>query len=430
MSVLPYFNYRDEITVQDGVLLRGERVIIPKVLRSGIVHKVHAGHSGINSCLRRARELIFWPGMSADIRQYVETCDVCSSLPNRQAPEPLYMHDTPDRPWKKVGTDMFTICQRDYLVTVDYFSQFIEIDYLPVADTETIVHKLKSHFARYGIPETLISDNGPQFTSGQFRQFTKAWNVTHETSSPGNSKANGAAEAAVKTAKHMMKRSLKAKENMYLGLLNIRNTPQEGLTTSPAQRLMGRRTATLVPTCDSLLKPKGYSLEKELRLMEDKRSGVAERYQNRTSLRPLRVGETVRMQPIDNRTQEWKEAVVTKRLKSRTYEVESGEGKRYRRNRQFIRPSRVRASNATTQRESSDHGGGGQVAGPIPDEVDQKMRGNEVTLVARNNNCGSEPGDKLVEMETVRPTNGHELIGTKYKTRSGREVTAPKRLDL
>lgn len=127
-------------------------------------------------------------------------------------------------------------------MTVDYFSQFIEVDYLPVADAETVVHKLKSNFARHGIPETLISDDGPQFTSGLFKEFTNTWNISHETSSPGNSKANGAAEAAVKT----VKKSLRAKEDMYLGLLNIRNTPQEGLTTSPAQRLMGRRWCPLV----------------------------------------------------------------------------------------------------------------------------------------------------------------------------------------
>ncbi|KAG7177324.1 hypothetical protein Hamer_G000644 [Homarus americanus] len=87
------------------------------------------------------------------------------------------------------------------------------------------------------------------------KPFTLDWNISHETSSPGNSKVNGAAEAAVKTVKGMMKRCLRAREDMYLGLLNIRNTPQEGLNTSPAQRLMGKRMKTLVLTNDTLLKP-------------------------------------------------------------------------------------------------------------------------------------------------------------------------------
>ncbi|KAG7168488.1 hypothetical protein Hamer_G002563 [Homarus americanus] len=134
-----------------------------------------------------ARKLIFCPSMCSEVKQYIESCNICASSASRQAPEPLYLHDVPDRPWKKVGTDIFTIKRRDYLVTVNSFSQFIEADNLPVSDSETFVFKLESHFARHGIPATLISDNGPQFTSKHFQQFTRAWNISHETSSPGNS---------------------------------------------------------------------------------------------------------------------------------------------------------------------------------------------------------------------------------------------------
>ena len=322
--------------------------------------------------------------------------------------------------FKKVGTDIFTISHRDYLVTVDYFSQFIEVDYLPTSDTETIVHKLKSHFARHGIPETLISDNGPQFTSGHFKQFTKEWKIGHTTSSPGNSKANGAAEAAVKIVKNMMKKSLRAKEDMYLGLLNIRNTPQEGLTTSPVQRLMGRRTLTLIPTCESLLKPQDYSVNKERQLMEDKKSAVAERYQKRKTLRPLEVGETVRMQPIDNKTQLWKEATVDRKLKSRTYEIVTGDGRKYKRNRQYLRPARPRSNSINegkhdTRQDESRHW---QASQPMQTEKDNTT----------NRENGSETATETTpstQCEGLTPSTE-----TKYRTRSGREVTTPRRLNL
>ena len=78
-SLTPYFSYRDEQTVQDGVILRGERVVIPAAMRPDIKVKVHAGYMGINSCLRRARELVFWPDMSSEIRQYIESCDTCAT---------------------------------------------------------------------------------------------------------------------------------------------------------------------------------------------------------------------------------------------------------------------------------------------------------------------------------------------------------------
>ena len=335
----PYYNYRDELTVQDGIILRGERVVIPTSMRFEMKQKVHAGHSGINSCLRRARELIYWPGISAEIRQYVESCDVCSSYSIRQPEEPLFMHEVPSRPWEKIGTDIFTLSGRHYLITVDYFSQFFEIDHLPEITSEVVITKLKHHFARHGIPDTVISDNGPQFSSNDFALFSKLWGFSHEPISPGNSKANGAAEAAVKIAKNIMKKCRKAKEDPYLGILNLRNTPQEGMNTSPVQRLMGRRTKTFLPTISERLMPSTSFMEKDKWNMEERRNKVAERHLGRKTLKPLTVGDFVRMQPIQDRKGEWKEGVVSKKLKSRSYEVATEDGKSYRRNRKFLRAS-------------------------------------------------------------------------------------------
>ena len=92
VSLTQYFNYRDELTVQDGIILRGERIVIPSSLRHEMKIKVHAGHSGMNSCLRRARELVYWPGMSSEIRSFVESCDVCSSLPYSKTTSRTIVH--------------------------------------------------------------------------------------------------------------------------------------------------------------------------------------------------------------------------------------------------------------------------------------------------------------------------------------------------
>ena len=128
-------------------------------MRREMKQKVHAGCTGINSCLRRAREFIYWPGISAEIRQYVESCDTCSSYSIMQSKEPLFMHEVPSRPWEKIGTDIFTLNGRHYLITVDYYSQFFEIDYLTETSSEALITKLKHHFARHGIPDIVISDN-------------------------------------------------------------------------------------------------------------------------------------------------------------------------------------------------------------------------------------------------------------------------------
>ena len=79
-GLLPYFNYRDELTIHDGIVYRGDRVVIPTSLRREVKEKVHIGHLCINSCQRSARDLIFWLGMSAEIRQYIETCATCATF--------------------------------------------------------------------------------------------------------------------------------------------------------------------------------------------------------------------------------------------------------------------------------------------------------------------------------------------------------------
>ena len=185
--------------------------------------------------------------MSSEIRQYIESCDTCATHTDKQAAEPLFMHVVPGRPWKKVDIDLLSSEGRNYLITVDYYSNFFEIDFLKETLTEDVITKFKHHFARHGVPNTVISDGGPQYTSHKFKMFSVKWGFSHEMSNPGNSKANGAAEAAVKIAKRLLRKCRTAHEDPYLGLFNLRNTPTVGLKTSPTQRLMGRRTKTIVP---------------------------------------------------------------------------------------------------------------------------------------------------------------------------------------
>ena len=265
--------------------------------------RVHAGHQGLNSCLRRARDLIFWPHMTKEITEFVKTCAICAAFPDKQAPEPLLPHEVPNNPWEKVGTDIYSIKNRNYLVTVDYLSGFFEVDYLPSVNSLSVISKLKAHFARYGSPLKLVSDNGSVYTSKEFREFTANWKISHETISPGNSQDNGAAEAAVKIAKKMMKRSALAKEDPYLALLNIRNTPTEGLSASPVQRSLGRRTRSMIPTDNNKLKPDSQIITESKPLKEAMKSKYTTRINaSRRELETLKVGDNVRLQPIDGKT--------------------------------------------------------------------------------------------------------------------------------
>lgn len=197
-AVRPYFSIRDELSVQNSVIFRGERAVIPTTLRNEIMEKIHASHLGIENCLRRARECVYWPGMHEQLKTYIGKCQVCRELDTRQQKEPLQSHDFPLRPWAKVGTDIFSFNDKDYLVTVDYFSNFWEVDHLPDTRSITVIHKLKAHFEHHGVPDVVFSDNGPQFSSQEFKRFSKSWEFEHVTSSPTYPQSNGKAESAGK----------------------------------------------------------------------------------------------------------------------------------------------------------------------------------------------------------------------------------------
>ena len=116
-------------------------------------------------------------------------------------------HEVPQRPWEKVAVDLFTLNQKDYLVIVDYYSGYWELGRLHSTDAGAVVKKLKAHFAKHGSPCQLISDNCPQFVTAEFREFRRVWDIEHIPTSPYNSKSNGRVEAAVKSAKHVLRKT-------------------------------------------------------------------------------------------------------------------------------------------------------------------------------------------------------------------------------
>lgn len=238
--------------------------------------------------------------MTEQIKTFISKCEICRSLDVRQQKETLQPHVVTHRPWAKVGTDLFSFENRDYLITVDYYSNFWEIDYLPDTKSSTVIRKLKAHFARQGITDTVVSDNGPQYTSREFQMFSQRWEFECTTSSPGYPQSNGKAESAVKTAKRLMTKAKMSGRDPYLAILDHRNTPTQGLDSSPAQRLLSRRTRTLLPIRESLLEPKVTDATAGLRRNQQRQA----KYYNRTAkdMDTLKQGDSVRVVFV-NRTQ-------------------------------------------------------------------------------------------------------------------------------
>ncbi|XP_042226260.1 uncharacterized protein K02A2.6-like [Homarus americanus] len=191
--------------------------------------------------------------MNADLKQFIATCEMCNTYPNAQQKEFLMSRELADRPWQKVHEDLMTLKYLDYLVTVDYFSNLREIDYLENTEAAAVIRKLKAHFARYGLPISLISDNGPQFTCEEFYDFAIKYDFEHTTSSATYPQSNGMAESAVKLAKTLIRKAVESGKDPDLANLEYRNTPAQDKECSPAQYNLGRRTRTLLPMSSKLL---------------------------------------------------------------------------------------------------------------------------------------------------------------------------------
>ncbi|UYV69566.1 K02A2.6-like [Cordylochernes scorpioides] len=195
-----FYDVRDEIGEGNGLLMRGRRVIIPSNMRKDVLNRIHAGHQGITKCRARAKDHVWWPGIGQEIQDIVKTCEKCiENQPLKH--EPLIPNDFPERPWQKVGMDLFHYEGSEYLVVVHYFSRFIGVVRLTKLSSEAVVDHCKAIFARHGIPDIVISDNGPQFrpsTTSAFTKFASEVGFRHITYSPKHPQSNCQAEAAVK----------------------------------------------------------------------------------------------------------------------------------------------------------------------------------------------------------------------------------------
>ena len=164
--IRPYWNYRDEITVIDGIMFKSRKIIIPKALRSGMLGRIHTGHMGVQKCKERARDVLFCPGKCKEIENMVEQCTTCQEYCTAQQKEPLLPHDIPERPWQMVATDLFVWNNANYVLPVDYYSNYFEIAQLAKTKSSMVIQHIKSIFAN-------ISDNGPQYSSEEFQGFYK-----------------------------------------------------------------------------------------------------------------------------------------------------------------------------------------------------------------------------------------------------------------
>ena len=154
------------------------------------LQKLHEGHLGIQRCRLHAKMAVWWPGLNKQIRRIFQNCQVCTKS-NQPHMEPMLSPPLPTYPWQKVSSDLFTLQGQNYLLIVDSFSRFPEVVQLPSTSSQTVIKILKSVFARFGIPEVLVTDNGPQYASKHMAEFATSYGCQHTTGSPYYPQGNG-----------------------------------------------------------------------------------------------------------------------------------------------------------------------------------------------------------------------------------------------
>lgn len=340
-----YWNFRDEISVIDGILTKGTRIIIPVKLRPEIMKQIHYGHLGIEKCRLRARSCVYWPSINKDIEMLVNACEACQKYQNSKQKETLKQHEVPPEPWHTIGTDIFFLNNKSYLICVDYYSKFPTMRRLRSITAKEVIKQMKHIFEEHGICKKLVSDSGAQFSSAEFKRFTKDYDFEHVMSSPHHQQSNGMAERTIQTIKRILKKCKDTGEDPYLAILCYKTTPIDGKLASPAELLNGRKFKANLPKLEMTLQ----------RDVEHDRERLIERQQKQKFLHDRHAKDVPRLteeQLIsiqDPQTKRWTPGKVNKVESDRSYIVETERGSQLKRNKHFIKTRLVNSKDRSTR---------------------------------------------------------------------------------
>ena len=241
----PYQSRASELSVQDGCVLWGSRVVIPKKGREAVIALLHEQHPGITRIKRLARGYIWWPGMDQELEVAVKVCDQCQQHQKSPAKAPMHPWEWPERPWARIHIDYAGPFRgKMILVMVDSHSKWMEALVVNSATSNATIQKLQALFATHGLPEVLVSDNGTAFTSEEFSAFMRRNGIRHLTSAPYHPASNGLAERAVQTLKDALRKDtgeVSLDSQIQEFLFRYRITPHSTTGIPPAELLLGRR---------------------------------------------------------------------------------------------------------------------------------------------------------------------------------------------
>lgn len=255
-EIAPYCARQSSLSVANQCLMFGERVVVPECYRQQILQRLHQDHPGQVRMKSLARSFVYWPGIDKQIAEYVRHCEQCIATSKTPIRVPLHPWPKSSGPWARIHIDFAgPVNGRFYIIIVDAHSKWPEVFATSTITTTYTIDILTSLFSRFGNPETIVSDNGTQFTSAAFQQFCKERGIQHTRTAPYHPQSNGQAERFVDTFKRALKKleggdtSTKQLDSF---LSTYRATPNRSALDGkcPSELFIGRRIRT---TLDLLL---------------------------------------------------------------------------------------------------------------------------------------------------------------------------------
>ena len=323
----PYYDKRDELSIEDGVLLWGLRVIIPLKYRPHIMSELHSSHPGIVRMKGLSRIHVWFPNIDKYIEE-VRNCKECAEVTRQPAKAHIHLWNWPTNPFDRVHVDFFgPFYGKNYLILVDSHSKWIEVGILRHTHTAQMITVLRRWFSQFGIPLQLVSDNGPQFTFDNIQEFMKMNGIKHARSSAYHPSSNGGAERFVQIVKRGLKTSKINKGDAELKLRNFlisyRATPTTTTGVAPSELFLGRRIRTRL----DMIRPQptkqanNFDLQQRMSKYENKMKDNNQK--GRQKVCQFTLGDMVLVKNHHGK-QKWISGKVSKKISDRTYIIDIG----------------------------------------------------------------------------------------------------------
>ena len=366
---------QDEISLEFGCLLWGIRVIIPQSLQATVLQSLHANHPGITRMKSIARSYFWWSGLDRDIEMLAKSCHSCQAVKSSPPVVPLHPWVWPDAPWKRLHIDFAgPMYRKMFLVVVDAHSKWPDVAVMDSTTANSTIGVLRSLFARFGLPEQIISDNGPQFVSEEFAHFLKRNGIKHIRSAPYHPSSNGLTKRFVQTLKRGLKtseavgKSLTHRVSKFL--FEYRASPHATTSRSPSQLFLGRPLRTRF----DLLRPNVSSQ------VLDKQASQKLHHDLHSRPREFTLGQIVMVKDYRPNTDQWVRGKTVNQLGPITYEVDV-QGKVVKRHADQLRnhPGSEQEANVTIDEPEE-----GNFEYPEPVQpVDQRPAEDQASLPSR-----------------------------------------------